>query len=177
MTRKHNLVGGGAQTNKNGLSYERDYDLSEAIINSGKYTIDDNAFVIEKSTNVKKGKLASKNDFYLYLEKKHVLWNDIVSKKYLPDEAFFNFKKKILYIVEKKYQDGFGSVDEKLQTFPFKKERYEDLVKSLKYSVSFYFLGNDYFNKSTFGDVWEYFETHQIKKYISQKIPLKDFGL
>lgn len=30
-------------------------------------------------------------------------------------------------------------------------------------SVNFYFLGNDYFNKSTFDDVWKYFNTHHIK--------------
>ena len=54
MTIKHNLAG-GAQTDQNGLS-----DLSETIINSGKYTIDDNAFVIENSTHEKKESLRAR---------------------------------------------------------------------------------------------------------------------
>ena len=177
MTRIHNSAGGGAQTNANGLSYERKHHLRKAIIESNKYTVDSQEFVINTSTNQKVGLLAPKYDFYKYLKKQGVLWKKIVSKKYLSYEAFFNSHNKVLYIVEKKYQNVPGSVDEKLQTFPFKKERYENLVNHINYRVEFYFLGNSYFDKNMFTNIWNYFARNSIKKFIAMNIPLEAFGL
>ncbi len=35
MPRKHNIFGGGSQTNSNGLKFERDTSLDEALISAG----------------------------------------------------------------------------------------------------------------------------------------------
>ena len=43
----------------------------------------------------------------------------------MPDESFFNIKTNKLIIIEKKWQQIEGSVDEKLQTCDFKKKQYE----------------------------------------------------
>lgn len=179
MLRQHNLVGGGAQTNAIGLSFERDHDLKTALINVG-YKVDDsgNVFNLTES-KIAIARLAPKYAFYHYLKENKIDWSTITSKLYLPDEALFNFTNKTLYIIEKKYQGGAGSVDEKLQTFPFKKERYEDLVSSLDYKVKFYFQGSTYFQAhyAKYLDVWKYYKRNDIQKYIAQNIPLKDFEL
>jgi hypothetical protein len=38
-----------------------------------------------------------------------------------PDEFFINIEKRVAFIIEKKTQKVMGSVDEKIQTAPFKK--------------------------------------------------------
>ena len=42
MAKIPNIHGGGAQTNINGLSFERDTDLMKIIDSSGKYDIEGN---------------------------------------------------------------------------------------------------------------------------------------
>ena len=41
-----------------------------------------------------------------------------------PDECFIELKKKIIFIIEKKFQEVNGSVCEKIQTAPFKRWQY-----------------------------------------------------
>ena len=60
--------------------------------------------------------------FINHFWKKNVHWKTINSKKYLPDSVFYNLSNDTVYIIEKKYQAGTGSVDEKLQTCDFKKK-------------------------------------------------------
>lgn len=50
--------------------------------------------------------------------------DDYVYKQWQPDEAFYNLKDNTIYIVEKKYQNTPGSVDEKPYSFPGKLEMY-----------------------------------------------------
>lgn len=56
----------------------------------------------------------SKNELYNYLKKHHIKWEDYISRKLLPDEAYI--ENNTLYIYEKKFQQVAGSADEKLQT-------------------------------------------------------------
>ena len=72
-----------------------------------------------------------KNSFYKFLKEKGVNYKDHISKKLLPDDALLIIIRKTLFIIEVKFQEVAGSVDEKLQTCDFKRKQYSKLVKSL----------------------------------------------
>ena len=55
----------------------------------------------------------------------------ILSKELKPDEAYYDPERLTLDIIEKKTQNGNGSVDEKLQTCGFKIEQYRKIAKYL----------------------------------------------
>ena len=121
MSRTPNTVGGGANTNKNGLRFEERADLRDAITAHPEYELsNDKVF--------KNGKLIAqyfeKHGLYRkYLETKGVDYRTRLSGKLLPDAALL--VRDTMYIIEKKYQTGSGSVSEKLQTCDFKKKQYQ----------------------------------------------------
>lgn len=55
----------------------------------------------EKIKVNKKGINLTKHNLYRYLKEKNIEYKDIISKKLLPDEAYYNEEEKILYIYEK----------------------------------------------------------------------------
>ena len=119
MVKKPNIYGGGAQTNANGLLFEQTTDLNDALRNAGYDVHGVNVF--------KNGKLIgyslSKHNFYQhYLVPNGIDYKTINSKKWLPDDAFLNIDNSTLYIIEKKFQNVAGSVDEKLPNCHFKKQ-------------------------------------------------------
>lgn len=65
-----------------------------------------------------------------------------------PDEAFVNREKKIIYILEKKFQKCYGSADEKIQTGPFKLQYYKKLYP--EYKVKFSYILSDWFKKDKY---------------------------
>ena len=103
------------------------------------------------------GIIAPKHSFYkLILEPKGIDWTKRISKKLLPDEAFLNFANNTVYIIEKKFQNDSGSVDEKLQTCSFKKQQYEKLLSGTPYTVEYLYGCNDWFVQSCYRDVHKY---------------------
>ena len=95
-----NTHGGGAQTNVNGLKFEQDTSLNNALIMKG--------FKINKFAVIKNGKVFGlslpKHNLYKVFE--HLMddgYLNYVSKKLLPDEAFYNFSSNTIYIIEKKF--------------------------------------------------------------------------
>ena len=176
MPRK-NIHGGGAQTNINGLRFERETDLekqlsqfgylSEQPVGSGKY------YFKEKLV----AQITSKNSFYKqFLNLKGVDEKKILSKKLLPDTAIINFATKRIFIIEKKYQEGAGSVDEKLQTCDFKLKTYKRLIVSIKFDLVFYFVLNDWFRQESYKDTLAYIKTVQCNYFFNQ-IPLANLEL
>lgn len=73
----------------------------------------------------------TKNNLYKYLEKNGIDWTTILSRKLLPDEAYYNPTTKEFSIYEKKYQQTEGSANEKPQTCGFKIWEYKSLVAQL----------------------------------------------
>ena len=57
--------------------------------------------------------------------------DEIISKKLLPDDCIFVIINNTLFIIECKFQQVAGSVDEKLQTCDFKKKQYQKLLAKL----------------------------------------------
>ncbi len=62
-----------------------------------------------------------KNGLYKFLERNNVNWHNFLSKKLLPDDLIYVILNNTFYVIECKYQQVPGSVDEKLQTCDFKK--------------------------------------------------------
>lgn len=65
----------------------------------------------------KEGIDLSKHNLYKYLSQEKIDWRKLISKKLLPDEAYFVNGE--LKIYEKKYQQVAGSVDEKITNLCF----------------------------------------------------------
>ena len=173
MPKKPNTVGGGHKTTENGLHFEGRTHLREAIKKNSDYSID-------KGDRVLKGKEVvaeyyEKHSLYKkLLEPKGVDYSKILSKKLLPDGALL--VGNTLYIIEKKYQAGAGSVDEKLQTCDFKKKQYQKLVKKIGLKIEFYYVLNEWFRKPENRDVFNYIESVGCKYFI-EELPLKEIGL
>lgn len=97
----------------------------------------------------------TKYKLYSYLKDKNIDWKTLLSKKLLPDEAYFDGEE--LKVFEKKYQKVAGSVDEKLQTCAFKIGQYQKIGKAIgAKKVSYTYLLNDWFSKPEYKDVLEY---------------------
>lgn len=172
--RKPNTFGGGANTNRSGLKFERDTDLRKAFVDHERYKLHGDT-VTDLATGIAVGVLFKGRNLYTnLLNKNGINWHDRISKQLLPDGAFL--VGGTLYIIEKKFQAGAGSVDEKLQTGDFKKKQYEKLVAPLNLEVKFYFLLSDWFKADSYSDVLEYIEEVGCR-YFFKEIPLAELGL
>jgi len=174
MSRRPNTVGGGARTNLNGLRFERETELHDALEQNG-------AFVVLGDNVYRDGEciatLYQKHSLYKnLLEPNGVDWKKIMSKQLLPDDALLVYNLRTLFIVEKKYQGGSGSVDEKLQTCDFKKRQYEKLLRPLNYDVRFCYLLSDWFKDPKYNDTLAYIFSVDCE-YFFGEIPLEYFGL
>lgn len=89
----------------------------------------------------------------------------ILTKALLPDEAYFDPKKRTLDIYEKKTQNCGGSVDEKLQTCGYKIAEYRKIAKYLNVppeNVYYTYILDKWFNPETnpkYRDVLEYIKS------------------
>ena len=154
---------GGANTNKNGLSYEELTNLSTnylevGIVNNGKNKYKSIKF--ESSVNeyisVNKSKLHSYMDFIN--EKNTKIISASGCKE--PDEAYVDNITKNLFIIEKKFQQGPGSVDEKIQTCVFKKFHYSKIFPN--YNIHYIYCLSDWFKKDEYISVIEYMTQNNI---------------
>ena len=114
-----------------------------------------------------------------FLIKNDINYEDYNSKKWLPDEAFINFKNKTVYIIEKKYQETAGSVDEKLPNCDFKNKEYEKLFNPLSFKVHYIYILNDwFFDDQRYRDALEYIKSVNCEYYkYDQLISLELLGL
>lgn len=81
-----------------------------------------------------------KHDFYRFLDEENVAWKGVISKKLLPDDALLVIVRETLFVIEVKYQQVAGSVDEKLQTCDFKRKQYLKLVAPLGIKVEYVYV-------------------------------------
>lgn len=170
MPRIPNRVGGGAQTNINGLHFEQTTDLKTVFESLSDFTVVGN---IVYRNNLEFGKLYPKHSLYTnLLIPNGVDYRVILSKKLLPDDSILI--GDTLYIIEKKFQSGSGSVDEKLQTCDFKKKQYQKLLEPLNIIVEYYYFLSEWFEKPEYNDVKEYIVSVGCK-YFFNEIPLTEF--
>jgi len=163
---------GGANTST-GLVFEKDTDLRTALDALNDISFYGNDVF---RNGVKVGVLLQKHDLYRFLDGKQVPWRTLISKKLLPDEAYFSIREQTLVVVEKKYQEVAGSVDEKLQTCHFKKRQYEKLFSSTGIKVEYVYVLNEWFRDKSYKDVLDYI--HDVGcRYHYGEIPLELLGL
>lgn len=170
MANKH---GGGAKTNANGLRFEQDTSLNTALINAG-YKIQEKEVLYGNESigfSVPKRKLYSK-----FLNPREINYLDYNYKRWEPDECFINEKTKTAYIIEKKFQNSSGSVDEKLLGCEFKKRKYMNLLAPLGYEVIFLYVFNDWFKHPRYRDILDYIKENGCY-YFFNEIPLDFLGL
>lgn len=144
---------GGASTTRTGLAFEKDTSLSKALSDAG-FLIHQREIIDQSKVVV--GLLLGKNHLYKFLDGEGVDWKRIISAQLLPDEACLSLKGNVLTIVEKKWQETSGSVDEKLQTCGFKIRQYTRLMEPLGLKIKYVYLLNDWFSHPRYHDVLDY---------------------
>lgn len=172
--RTPNTVGGGAQTNINGLHFEQTTELRDLFKNNKRFSLQGDR-ILENGIVV--ATLYQKHALYKnLLEPKRIDYKTILSKKLLPDDAILVHKTKTLFIIEKKFQHSSGSVDEKLQTCDFKKRQYSRLMAPLGIRVEYCYFLSEWFLQDEYRDVKEYIESVGCR-YFFGYIPLDYLGL
>lgn len=172
---------GGARTSANGLAFERHVSLSELLIKSG-FTVrqTNQGETLFNKSNKMIGVLLPKGKIYEYLYGNSVIQDrkatGVLSKRLMPDNALFNYTNKTLYIIEVKFQESYGSVDEKLQTCDYKKKIYIRLFGKHVQKVEFIYILNDWFEKPEYRDTLGYIEEMGCHYYFKQ-LPLESLGL
>jgi len=174
MAKNPNKYGGGSKTNANGLGFEQTTSLDEALLDKG-YKVSENE--VYDSENNLVGYSVPKHALYSkFLKPKGIRYYDYNSKQWLPDECFINPDTRTAYIIEKKFQNSSGSVDEKLPGCDFKKKEYEKLFNPLDYEVVYLYVFNDWFKQDIYRDTLEYIKSVGCFYYYNT-IPLEFLGL
>lgn len=175
------IVGGvGGANTTTGLLFEERTDLKQVFESIQGYEL--------KPSNDKTGyevwfcgeHLAycfKKQELYRFLQKYYQInWKDYLSKRLEPDNALFVIVRDTLFIIEIKFQQVAGSVDEKLQTCDFKRKQYAKLVHSLNWKVEYVYVLNDWFKQPVYKDTLDYIHSMNCH-YLFNKIPLSWLGL
>jgi hypothetical protein len=143
------------------------YDIRQIQGNVGKGVFFDDLLV---------ARCFKKHDFYKYLSEENISWEALISKRLLPDDALLVIVRDTLFIIEVKYQQVNGSVDEKLQTCDFKRKQYLKLVSQLGLKVEYVYVLNDWFKQPGYKDVLDYI--HSVNcHYKFNELPLSWLGL
>jgi hypothetical protein len=164
---------GGART-LTGLQFESRIDLHKVIESVKGYDVKGNDVFF---SGKKVAEIYRKHDLYKkLLTPRKIDYSKLISKKLLPDDAIFVLKNNTLFIIEIKFQNVAGSVDEKLQTCDFKNKQYNKLLSPLGISVKYVYVLNEWFKKPEYKDVLDYV-TGVGCYYFFEVIPLEFLGL
>ena len=175
MTRQPNHHGGGAQTNANGLLFEQTTSLNDVLINAGFQIL--NQYEVYYNNNFIGCSINQASLSTVFLRSHGINDREINSKRWQPDEAFINELNHTVYIIEKKFQNSSGSVDEKLATFPFKTWEYRKLFEPIGYTVQYiYLLSSSWFNVPKYKDYYDYMTLLHCPYYFDI-LPLSAIGI
>ena len=163
---------GGANT-QSGLSFEAMVDLSVFLNKqSGYQVVGQDVFYNGQLI----AKTFKKYELYKFLCAQEIDWRNIISSQLLPDNSIYIFNVNTIFIIECKYQNTYGSVDEKLQTCDFKKKQYQKLMSFLGIKVEYFYLLNDWFREYKYTDVLNYINSVGCH-YFFNFIPLSSLKL
>lgn len=171
--------GVGGSTTLTGLAFEGKVDLQKLLGKIPGYSL---SKIANKAGSgiFFEGKLVArcfrKHEFYKFLDESKIDWHRLLSKKLLPDDAMLVIVRETLFIIEVKYQQVSGSVDEKLQTCDFKRKQYLKLVAPLGLKVEYVYVLNDWFKKPEYQDVLNYIHSMNCH-YRFNELPLAWLGL
>ncbi len=168
------LFGKGGANTKTGLVFEGRTDLATFLKSQIGYDVQFDGTVTYQGEIV--GRIFKKFGLYKFLEELGIDWKQILSKRLLPDDSIFVIIKNTLFIIESKFQQVAGSVDEKLQTCDFKKKQYQKLLSRANIQVEYIYLLGDWFRKPEYKDVLDYIISVGCFYYF-EYIPLTQLGL
>ena len=108
----------------------------------------------------KNGIDVGKYNMYRYLKSNGIDWTKILSRKLLPDEAFYDEATKELSIYEKKFQKTEGSADEKPQTCAFKLWEFSKIGKAIGAAkVTYTYILSNWFKQERYKDMLDYIKS------------------
>lgn len=182
---------GGANTNVSGLSFEEQFNINNMVIAEGYHL---------KEIGASKGRSGFSevwegNKLVGYCGRQHKLYaalslvdssinkeyvKSIFSKKMNPDGFIITLHPKQLIILELKNQNKEGSVDEKIQSGPFKLSMFEKLLGPKGFSCSYQYILSEWYQKPKYRNLKEYyFGNTKINIWVQgeniQELKLKDF--
>jgi hypothetical protein len=169
---------GGAKT-LTGLIFEGKVDFIDLLKKIKGYVVQKNPQNVGLDVffdGIYVARIFKNYDFYRFLEEKKIDWKNLISKKLLPDDSLLVIIRETLFIIEVKYQQVAGSVDEKLQTCDFKRKQYLKLVQSLELKVEYVYVLNDWFKDPSYKDVLDYINSVNCH-YKFNELPLAWLGL
>lgn len=166
--------GKGGSNTTSGLKFEKRSSFKNLFNQIPNYKI------IENNLYFKENKVATfykKYDLYKkLLEPNNINYKNYISKRLLPDDTIYVLQNNTLFIIEMKFQQIAGSVDEKLQTCDFKNKQYNKLLSPLNINVKYVYLLSNWFKKDEYKDVLDYIKSVNCY-YFFKKIPLDFLGL
>ncbi|MDR1940122.1 MAG: hypothetical protein LBQ40_04930 [Clostridiales bacterium] len=168
------INGKGGGNTKTGLVFEGKTDLSAFLASKTGYKLEKDKVYFEGDLVAR---VFKKHSFYkVFLEELKIDWKTCVSKKLLPDDSVFVLMNNTLFVIECKFQQVAGSVDEKLQTCDFKKKQYQKLLAKANIDVEYIYLLGDWFKSPSYKDVLDYVISVNCHYYF-EYIPLTKLGL
>lgn len=162
----------GANT-RTGLIYEDKVDLATFIAKQKKYTVKD-CGVLNLGECV--AHIFKKYAFNTFLETRGIDWRQHLSKQLLPDNAIYVIVNNTMFILEVKTRHTVGSVDEKLQTYDYKKKQYQKLLFQLNMEVEYIYILDEWFRQPKYKDVLDYVISVGCQYYFNY-ISLQKLGL
>jgi len=165
--------GKGGGNTKTGLLFEGETDLIRFLDAQPGYCVKRDVVYYE---NEEVARVFQKHGLYRFLDENGVEWKGVLSKRLLPDNCLYVIVNNTLFIIEVKFQEVSGSVDEKLQTCAFKKQQYQKLLSRANIDVEYVYLLSNWFRKPEYKDVLDYIISVGCHFYF-EYIPLTRFGL
>lgn len=167
----------GGNTTLTGLNFEKKVDLITLLSAIKGYSVEKSDVGHNILFNNKiVARCFKKHEFYKFLDEHRIDYKKILSKKLLPDDALLVIVRETLFIIEVKYQQTAGSVDEKLQTCDFKRKQYLKLVQPLGVKVEYVYVLNNWFKQPSYRDVLDYINSVNCH-YKFNELPLSWLGL
>lgn len=162
----------GANT-RTGLIYEDKVDLATFIAKQKKYTVKDcNVLYLGECV----AHIFKKYAFNTFLETRGIDWRQHLSKQLLPDNAIYVIVNNTMLILEVNMQHTVGSVDEKVQTYDYKKKQYKKLLFQLNMEVEYIYILDEWFRQPKYKDVLDYVISVGCQYYFNY-ISLQKLGL
>jgi hypothetical protein len=125
---------GGARTNHNGLAFENKTNFEKILLEQKweKKFLDKTHYYLELVKNNEYLYWMCKYSFQVFVLKHFGLKKTDIFRQ--PDEVFIKINEKNInvYVIEKKNQNGEGSVEEKLRTGSFIRKEYVKMLSSIK---------------------------------------------
>jgi len=166
--------GKGGGNTRTGLVFEGKTDLATFLSSKSGYKVEKDKVLFEGALAAR---VFKKHSFYnVFLRELNIDWEKCISRRLFPDDCIFVLANNTLFVIECKFQQVEGSVDEKLQTCDFKKKQYQKLLSKANIDVEYVYLLGGWFTKPVYKDVLDYIQSVGCHYYF-EYIPLAKLGL